>query len=401
MRERYDVIVCGGGPAGIAAALGAARAGAKTLLIEVHGCLGGVWTAGCLSWIIDFENKQSGVMPEILARLEAMGARASNHQGPSGGFDPEAMKVLLDAMCQESGVSVRLHTRVVAAFRNPGGTRLTHIITESKSGREAWEAKVFVDCTGDGDLGMLAGCGFDMGHPEDGKVQPLSLLAILAGPDWPKLQPYLSEHGSPWGVAHGALREEILRAGVQSSYSYPSLFRLSDGLYLLMANHEYGVRCDDADALSAATVSARAEVFAIVNRLRGLGEPWSEVRLVATSAQIGVREGRRIHGLATVTKEDVAEGKSQPDAACRATFCVDIHSTDPKKGKGLGNGGVKSLPYDIPLRALIARDVEGLLMAGRCISGDFWAHGSYRVTGNAVAMGEAAGIEAARLAAAA
>ena len=75
---------------------------------------------------------------------------------------------------------------------------------------------------------------------------------------------------------------------------------------------------------------------------------------------------------------------------------MDIHSTDPKKGKGLGNGGVKSLPYDIPLRALIARDVEGLLMAGRCISGDFWAHGSYRVTGNAVAMGEAAGVQAAK-----
>jgi hypothetical protein len=387
----FDVIVCGGGPAGIAAAISAGRSGARVLLLENQGCLGGVWTAGCLTWIIDHENKSSGLMPEILSRLESSGGRAENHEGPSSGFDPEVMKVVLDAMCLDAGVVVRFHTRVVAALRDPSGERLTHVITESKSGREAWAGKVFIDCTGDGDLGALAGCGFDMGHPADGSVQPLSMLAILTGPAHEDVAPYLSDNGLPWGVPHEALRGEIARSGTKCSYSYPTLFRLTDGLYMLMANHQYGVMCDDADAISAATIEARRELFEITSGLKSLGGIWRNLKLVATSAQIGIREGRRIHGLYTVSADDVTCGARHDDAVCRATFCVDIHSTNPEKDKGLGNGGVKSQPYDIPLRALIAKDVDGLLMAGRCISGDFWAHGSYRVTGNAVAMGEAAG----------
>lgn len=387
----YDVIVCGGGPAGIAAAVSAGRKGARVLLLENHGCLGGVWTAGCLTWIIDHENKSSGLMPEILSRLEAAGGRAENSEGWSSGFDPEIMKVVLDAMCLDAGVVVRFHTRVVAAMRDPSGGRLTHVITESKSGREAWAGKVFIDCTGDGDIGALAGCGFDMGHPADGSVQPLSMLAILTGPAYEDVTPYLSDNGLPWGVPHAALREQIARSGNAGSYSHPTLFRLTDGFYMLMANHQYGVMCHDADAITAATIEARRELFEIINGLKSLGGVWRNLKLAATSAQIGIREGRRIHGLYTVSAADVTNGARHDDAVCRATFCVDIHSTNPAKDKGLDDGGVKSQPYDIPLRALIARDVDGLLMAGRCISGDFWAHGSYRVTGNAVAMGEAAG----------
>lgn len=165
---------------------------------------------------------------------------------------------------------------------------------------------------------------------------------------------------------------------------------------MLMANHEYGVRCNDVDALTRALIAARVEVGRTICGLRGLGGPWQRLQLVATSAQIGVREGRRVSGRYTVTRADVTTGARHADAVCRATFCVDIHSTDPDKDKSLGGDGVASVPYDIPLRALIARDVDGLLLAGRCISGEFWAHVSYGVTGNAVALGEGAGREAAR-----
>jgi hypothetical protein len=208
-------------------------------------------------------------------------------------------------------------------------------------------------------------------------------------------EPFVSENGLPWGVPHTALRREMERAGSTPSYSFPTIFRISDQLYALMANHQYGVRCDDAEGISRATIEARAELHRLLCGLRQLGGVWRNLTLVATGSQIGVREGRRVHGLYTVSAEDVRDGARHKDAVCRATFCVDIHSTDPKNDKGLGNGGVKSQPYDIPLRALIAKDVDGLLLAGRCISGDFWAHGSYRVTGNAVALGEAAGVAAA------
>jgi hypothetical protein len=121
------------------------------------------------------------------------------------------------------------------------------------------------------------------------------------------------------------------------------------------------------------------------------------VQIAATPEQIGIRDGRRIRGRYIMTGEDLIKGTTQADAVVRATFAVDIHalSAEDNKKSAYSNAGVKVKPYDVPLRALIARDVDGLMMAGRCISGDFIAHASYRVTGNAVAMGEAAGATAA------
>ena len=178
----------------------------------------------------------------------------------------------------------------------------------------------------------------------------------------------------------------------------PTIFHVRDNIVLLMLNHEYGIRPDDADAMTAATVRARKEVFDIVRGLRKLGGVWDGLQVVATAEQIGVRDGRRIHGRYTVTKEDLSTAARHEDAVARVTFGVDIHARTKKANDELTieRGGVKKFtPYDIPLRALIAKDVDGLMMAGRCISGDFVAHASYRVTGNAVAMGEAAGVAAA------
>lgn len=386
-----DVLVAGGGPAGFAAAVAAARAGARTFLIETHGQLGGVWTSGLLSWIIDHENK-SGILTELLARLQARGGRAARKDGkPTSAYDAELMKLTLEEMCAEAGVRVRLHTRVCAAARD--GARITHAITESKSGREAWSARVFVDATGDGDLAARAGCGFDWGD-EQGRTMPMTMMALLCGVQEPEIRPFINGEGAPWGVPHRALREAIQRGGHTPSYDHPALFRIRDDLYALMANHEYGERADDAEGLTRATLRARRELHAIVEALRRAGGPWRDVRIVATPAQIGVREGRRVHALYTVTVADLERGARHEDAICRATFCVDVHPPDPREG-GVSNRGIRSQPYDIPLRALIARDAENLLLAGRCISGDHLAHSSYRVTGNACVMGQAAGVCAA------
>jgi hypothetical protein len=394
----HDVIVCGGGPAGVAAALAAARAGADTCIIETHGCLGGVWTAGALSWILDSGNK-SGIMREILGRLEERRSRQPSRWGGVA-YDVEAMKLLLEDLCGDAGVRIRLHTRVVGAARDTNN-RLAVALTESKSGREAWAAKVFIDATGDGDLAARAGCGFDMGHPETGKMQPMSLMCLLTGIDYEEARAYVHDQTSAWREDSQRLLDALGSVGVFPSYTAPILVRLHDNadrgaLFTLMANHEYGVSATDAQAISDATIRARREVHGIVNGLRRFGGPFAHVRLVATGAQIGVREGRRIHGHSTVTRDDVLSGARHEDAVCRVTFPVDVHALDPAKdGKTYGNQGVKAQPYDIPLRALIARDVDGLMLAGRCISGDFIAHASYRVTGNAVAMGEAAGVCAA------
>jgi hypothetical protein len=394
LRDDADVIVCGAGPAGVAAAVSAARAGARTRLFDLHGCLGGVWTAGLLTWIFDF-NKE-GLVREITRRLDARGAKHGTHPSMFV-YEPEEMKILLDELCAEAGVRVRLQTGVTAAYRD--GDRLAAIVTESKSGREAWKAPVFIDATGDGDLGALAGCGWDFGAPETGAAQPLTLNVLAAVRDVSLLRDLLSQDDLKGHVAATQrVKAEIQRAGIDPSYGMPTLFPVRDNVVLLMFNHEYGVKPYDADAMTAATLRARKEVFGIMRGLRTLGGRWEGLQIVATAEQIGVRDGRRIRGRYTVVKDDLIKGARHDDAVARVTFGVDIHAATREKNsqETIERGGVKrTLPYDIPLRALIAKDVDGLMMAGRCISGDFIAHASYRVTGNAVATGEGAGIVAA------
>ena len=394
-----DVIVCGAGPAGIAAAITAARAGARTRLFEVHGCLGGVWTAGLLTYIFDFD--KPGLTRELVKKLDERDAR--RNRNPSRfTYEPEAMKLLIEEMCLEAGVKIQLHTRVAAAYRE--GQRLTTIITESKSGREAWTAPVFIDATGDGDLGAQAGCAWETGQAKDCPCQPMTMNALAVVKDAKALGKFISFNGTDEFTGPGghltcveAFKGELQRAGVGTSYGHPTIFHVRDNLVMLMLNHEYGIMAYDSAKISEATLRSRAEIHRVVKALRSLGGGWESLQVATTAEQIGVRDGRRIRGRYTVTKEDLIQGTKHPDAVCRATFGVDIHAESREKNttETISHGGFKAKPYDIPLRALIAKDIDGLMMAGRCISGDFTAHASYRVTGNAVAMGEAAGVVAA------
>jgi len=392
--EDADVIVCGAGPAGIAAAITAARAGAKVRVFEWRGCLGGVWTAGLLGYLLDFD--KPGFNQELLKRLDERDMRRGTSKG-SICYEPEGMKLLLEEMFVEAGVKFQLHTRVSAAYRE--GKRLTTIVTESKSGRQAWRAPVFIDTTGDGDLGALAGCSFEYGEADSCPCQPMSLNALLVCKDVAALEAFIhkSDPSKADNVAKDTLKAEIERTGHFPSYAKPTLFQVRDNLLLVMMNHQYGVPCFDAAKITEATVIARAEMNKIVNGLRKLGGPWEGLQIAATAEQIGVRDGRRIAGRYTVNKDDLIAGARYDDAVVRPTFPVDIHalSKEANKTAAYSNAGVKVKPYDVPLRALIAKDVDGLMMAGRNISGDFIAHASYRVTGNSVAMGEAAGVTAA------
>ena len=391
--DDVDVIVCGAGPAGVAAAISAARQGAKVRLFEAHGCLGGIWTAGLLGWLIDFD--KPGFTCELVSTLRERGA----HRGEgttSISYEPEEMKALLEELCTKAGIKLQVHTRAAAAYCE--ADRLRTVITESKSGRQAWRAKVFIDTTGDGDLGALAGCDWEIGQADDCPCQPMSMCALLVVKDAKELAYVI--HGS--GKGHGKnnsetkrnFLKEIRRAGFDPSYGMPTMFPVRDNLVAVMINHEYGIKPFEADRVTEATLRARAEIHGIVHGLRKLGGPWEGVQLAATPEQIGIRDGRRIRGRYVVSTEDLLKGARHRDAITRPTFTVDVHALtrEDNAKKAYSNAGVKMKPYDIPLRSLIARDVDGLMMAGRCISGDFISHASYRVTGNAVAMGEAAGV---------
>ena len=293
------------------------------------------------------------------------------------------------------------HTKVSAAYRD--GRRLTTVVTESKSGPQAWRAPVFIDTTGDGDLGALAGCAFEIGEAADCPCQPMSLNALLMVKDVEALREFV-RFGSPLpgenskGDKKKRIKDTLVKSGNFPSYASSTMWHVKGNLVFAMLNHEYGIKPWDAAEITTATVRARAEMNKMIAGLRGLGGPWEGIQLVATAEQIGVRDGRRIAGRFTVTKHDVVKGARHDDAVVRATFGVDVHATSAEANKGTthrADMAIKVAPYDIPLRAMIAKDVDGLMMAGRCISGDFISHSSYRVTGNAVGMGEGAGAIAA------
>lgn len=398
--DDVDIIVCGGGPAGISAAVSAARAGASVRLMELQGSLGGIWTSGLLTYIFDFD--KSAMDREIVRRLDAYHARVCQNSRDFV-YEPEYMKIVCEEMAAEAGVSVLLHCPVVAAYRSEDGKRLTTIVTESKSGRQGWRAKYFIDCTGDGDLAAQAGCGFDMGATPEGFGQPATLNALVLVQDATAMTQYLSNVPEMWKPgghvdSYKAFLQELQRAGVEPSYFHPTLFHVHDNLCMLMVNHEYKVRVDDVQAISTATLRARAEIHKIVTALNRLGGVWEDLRLVATAEQLGHRCGRRIHGRYTITADDVVAGRTFEDAVTTSRFGIDIHAIDfeTNKKETIGRGGIAFRPFQIPLRSLQSKDVSNLFMAGRCISGDFLPHASYRVTGSAVAMGAAIGTYAAQ-----
>ncbi len=397
-RSDADVIVCGGGPAGVSAAISAARMGAKVQLLEMNGSLGGVWTNGLLTYIFDFNKSNLG--NEITDRLDALNARRDATRR-NFVYEPEYMKFLLEQMCQEAKVSFRLHTFVTAVHKT--GRVIDTIITESKSGREAWQAPVIIDATGDGDVGALAGCSFDMGREGDGNEQPLTMNALAVVRDYTKMTKYISNIPAMWEAgghvdSFKAFLEEIHRAGLEPSYYNPTLFQVHENLLMIMINHQYNVHVNDAQALSSATVESRAEIIKIIQALNKLGGVWDGMRLAATAELIGIRSGRRIHGRYKITEKDVAEGAKFDDAVTISRFGIDIHAPTfhQNKIKTIEHGIFH--PFEIPIRSMMAQDVDNLILAGRCISGDFIAHASYRVTGSAVAMGEVAGIVAAKAA---
>ncbi len=375
-----DILVCGGGPAGIAAAFTAARAGAKVLLLERHPFLGGVWTAGALTIIIDSEHKE-GLNREIRQRLEDRGAAMYCEQWPEWPvYGVEAMKALLDDMVWETGVEVQFYTQIVAVARE--GKNIFGVFTESKSGREFIKAKIIIDATGDGDVAAQAGCAFEQGRPGDGKTQPMTLYGRIGG--------YRGKtvHIQP-------LLDLARKAGVEPSYGEVTLFPQpgQPGVFMLMATHLYGSGIDVRD-LTAAEIQGRKEIRQLVALYKEHGgSDWKDAYHIDTGPFVGIRESRRIIGRHYLTLEELKAGTQVDDGICHVRFMADIHHPHPSEGSGLRH--VFFPHYDIPYGCIVARDVDNLLMAGRCISGDHIAFASYRVTGDAVATGEAAGLAAA------
>jgi hypothetical protein len=382
-----DVVVCGGGPAGIAAAVAAAETGANTLLIEHYGFLGGMMTAGLVNPFMGYwageEQINRGVFQRIIDALSAENAYGTLEHAKTA-FDPEVAKLVLDGLVLDAGVKLRLHTTVCGAQVADG--QVQRILIQSKSGLEAVEAKVFVDCTGDADLAFCAGAQIEKGRPEDGLCQPMTANFRVAGVDRAAM-PSREEINALYDAAREAGEVENPRENV--------LWFLTTRAGEIHFNTTRVVRRDATNALdlTAAELESRRQITQMLAFLKARVPGFADAYLTAVPAQIGIRESRRVIGDYVLTAEDVLAARKFDDGIARGSYPVDIHSPTG------GGTVIKRLPpgeaYDIPYRCLCPLGFENLLIGGRPISSDHAAHSSHRVMPIAACNGEAAGLAAA------
>jgi FAD dependent oxidoreductase len=396
----YDVVVVGSGSAGATAAIAAGRTGARTLLVERMGFLGGISTAVLDTFYAFYtpgpapRRVVGGIGWEVVERLVAEGAafERPNTYGAGTGvtYDPEVLKRTWETLVPQAGVEVLLHTWVTAVELDEDG-RLRALTLFNKGGAGRVEAAVVVDASGDADVAAWAGVPFDA-PAADGRVQSLSTVFRLAGVD--------VERAEAFGKA--ALWARMREASESGDYRLPRLEGSwhrtpQPGVVMALMTRVPRVDATDPVQLTHAEMEGRRQAWEYARFLRERVPGFERSVMVTTSPAIGVRESRRVHGRYRLTAEDVLAGRRFDDevALCGAPI-EDHHAGADTRWRYVPDGGV----YGIPYRCLLPEGVEGLLVAGRCFSATHDAHASARSMGTCMAMGQAAGTAAALAAAA-
>jgi len=413
------VLVVGGGPAGIGAALGAAEAGAGVILAERYAFLGGNATAALVMPLMSFHTQRAafeqpgatrlfptdhgegepvvaGALAQLLSRLVADGGAIapSLATGYTVPFDPELFKLTALELLDEAGVHFLFHVFASDAVQDGG---LKGVVFETKSGPIVIRAHTIVDCTGDGDVAARAGARYEIGREQDGLVQPMTLMFRMVEFQRAAFAAYVREHPDQWRGVHGLW--DLIRAATLSG----ELDLPREDILFFGTPHEHEVSVNstrvtkvlatDVFDWSRAEVESRRQLRQIAAFLRRYVPGFESAYIAQSGVHTGVRETRRITGDYRLTAEDVLSARKFDDVVARGSYPVDIHN--PK-----GSGTVlKRLPpgeaYDIPLRCLLPQGQDHLLVAGRCLSGSHEAHSSYRVMPIVMATGQAAGVTAA------
>lgn len=411
--KNYDVIVCGGGNSGLPAAVAAARGGAKVALFERYGFMGGNPALGLMTrWAP--RAPKSGMLVEFLNRVEAFGV------GPiplkDDHVEPEVVKILFQEMALESGVDLYLHHFVVGAVKE--GAQVKAVVTESKSGRRAFGARVLIDASGDGDLAYHAGAKYEL---ESTNLQAMTLVFRIGYIDFVRFEKWAEQHqdlGRYYEQAQQINKRDAAgntRLGVSFSgrmnnlwnkyrSKYPDLpeepayfncHSLRPNEICINATRAYDLDPTNADDLTKAEISTRKQVWAIWRFMRDNVPGFEKSALTETAAQIGIRESRRIIGDYVLTLKDGAENRRFEDSVMTSFVSLDLH--EKKKyvvgtGDGLIHGGLVDFPY----RCFHPKGLEGLMVVGRCGSSDHILNsGGPRKMPIVFQMGEVAGTAAA------
>lgn len=418
--EKFDVIVCGGGPSGSMAAIAAAREGSKVLLVEQYAFLGGSLTAMGVGPMMTFHNNVGeqvvkGYPDELIERLKAKGASPGHIQdvitycSTVTPFDSEYLKIELEDMITEAGGKILYHTMLVDVIKE--NDKIKSILVANKNGLVKYEANFFIDSTGDGDLAEKAGVSFKMGRNMDGLMQPLTMNLKVANVDRDKVINYAKKHPDrcyfDYGVKEGLSRleksprislkayiPELKEARKNGDISVPREFVLlfetgTLGVFILNMSRIQGLNGAEPNELSKAEMIGRKQCVEIYNFLRKYCEGFENCIRMDTSAQVGVRETRRIEGNYTITEKDIINGYIPEDTIALGGYPIDIHSPDKVETNSVFFK--KGTIYGIPLRSLVPRAYSNLLINGRCIDSTHEALAAIRVTPQLMAVGQGAG----------
>lgn len=420
-----DVLVIGGGPSGVMAAVAAARLGASVRLIEQYGCLGGGLTVMGVHPMMTFHNRAGrqligGLAQELVNRLVACGASPGHipdsiqYNSTVTPFDSEALKGVLDEMVTEAGVEVLFHTLLTGAER--AGGRLAAVTLANRAGLSRVEARLFIDATGDADLAARAGVPCVMGRGDD-VWQPMTMNFKLANVDLAKVRAFAHAHpeefwfkdGPEAGLAVldrtprvslGGYRLTWQAAKARGEVDVPRedvLFfeTATPGVVVVNTSRVQGLDPTDPAELSRAEMIGRRQVRQVYGFLRKHAAGFEKALLLDTSAQIGVREGRHPQGVHQLTADELLGETRFPDPVLQAGYPVDIHA--PKPGLESRNRFLRpEAAYQVPMRCLLVAEPDNLVLAGRAISATHEAAAAIRVTPIAMALGQAAGVLAAR-----
>jgi ribulose 1,5-bisphosphate synthetase/thiazole synthase len=394
-----DVLVCGGGPAGVAAACAAARGGAKTLLVERWPFLGGMGTAALVNiWHLSDREKIviRGFAEEAVERASQRGwirFRGSLSRHETHDFDPEGMKIVFHDMLEAAGV--RTICCLVAGEPIVQDDRIQGVLVDTKRGRRAILAKLVIDATGDGDIAAKAGVAFDYGREPDSLVQGMTMMYRVCGIDETQVR------SVPADVQRQVLADMREAAKKGELPPFQPAFGIGHVRNRCIPN-----MCPvagnplDEEELTQLTIKGRRQVFAYWDWLRQHLPGLENMAVEQTGFSLGIRESRRVRGLKTLTSETVLGATKQPDAVGHGFWMIDIH--DPK-GSGYttwnDRGGHNMLTagqsYHIPLGMCLNPQIPNLAVAGRCASSTHEAHSSVRLQSHVMVMGQGVGTAAA------
>lgn len=388
----YDVVVAGAGPAGIAAAVSAARCGAKVALLERYGVVGGNLSVGHVGPILGMVGK--GTMRDELVRL--LGVPDNDMIGEVGvAHDMEKAKCVLADFVDHENITVFLQTAVADVLMDGG--RVYGLVVCGKEGMRAVTGKVIVDSTGDGDVSFLCGAEIEKGR-DDGLMQPVSLEYTIDGLDESRAIVCIGD------VDEVRLGDEkfldycrkcadngLLPENLAAVRLHRTVREGQRQVNTTQMNKIDSTRTED---LFKAEVELRHQINIVTDFLRANLPGYENCHITSSGTTLGVRESRRVMGEYKLTENDIIVGRRFDDVAVhKAEFIVDIHNPD---GAGQAEANIQyCIPYDIPYRCFVPLKIDGLLVAGRCISGTHKAHASYRVMSICIAMGEAVGAAAA------